>query len=81
MAVFNKSQYVTLASICRDMIFQGDHFVTEESDFCIETLARALEDDSPNGFDKPRFLHNIYCPNNHKEKEVCRFGYSPKILA
>ena len=73
MSLFSKSSYVYLASICRDIknsqekdgLSWGFNCDSNTVDFCIQTLANALEKENPYGFDKKRFLDNVfYTPVN-----------------
>lgn len=76
MSLFSKSSYVYLASVGRDIISD----VTKKNSLShltstrhvIFQLADAFEKENPYGFDKERFLNNVFYPEKIKltENEV-----------
>ena len=70
MSLFSKSAYVWLASVMRDELYiTTDKSIIRTTDkpiikitqrTMILNIADALEKENPNGFDKNRFLENIF---------------------
>jgi hypothetical protein len=64
MSTFSKSQYIWLESFFRDEVHRtnidGDYEKKSETRIIILNLCEALYEESPNGFNKKRFLDAIY---------------------
>lgn len=76
MSIFTRRHYVWLASVARDQMSKareadeefwgkdawGDTNLEQEiTKRAVETLANALETEADGSFDKPRFMHNVFC--------------------
>lgn len=70
MSIFSKRHYVWLASAMRDVLH--DREANNPMSF-VSKFADQIKDEAPDSFDKPRFMHNVFCAHDHDVPHKCPF--------